>query len=90
MKAAGGDRCAVFNYEAASDQFTADPQKPLRLWARVPYGREGEGLNLLPVPEALNRACPDSKKDVLVRGLIFDVDTGLLREVQPIAQQAAA
>jgi hypothetical protein len=65
-------------------------QKPLRLWARVPYGREGEGLHLPPVPEALNRACPDSKKDVPVRGLIFDVDTGLLREVQPIAQQAAA
>jgi hypothetical protein len=53
-------------------------------------GREGEGLHLPPVPEALNRACPDSKKDVPVRGLIFDVDTGLLREVQPIAQQAAA
>jgi hypothetical protein len=25
-----------------------------------------------------------------VRGFIFDVDTGLLREVQPIAQQTAA
>jgi len=25
-----------------------------------------------------------------VRGFIFDVDTGLLREVQPVAQQAAA
>jgi len=25
-----------------------------------------------------------------VRGSIFDVDTGLLREVQPIAQQTAA
>jgi hypothetical protein len=28
---------------------------------RVPYGREGEGLHLPPVPEALNRACPDIK-----------------------------
>jgi hypothetical protein len=36
-------------------------QKPLRLWARVPYGREGEGLHLPPVPEALNRVCPDIK-----------------------------
>jgi hypothetical protein len=25
-----------------------------------------------------------------VRGVIFDVDTGLLREVQPIAEQTAA
>ena len=54
------------------------------------YGREGEGLHPPPVREAMNRACADSKKDVLVRGLIFDVDTGLLREGQPIAQQAAA
>ena len=65
-------------------------QKPLSLWARVPYGGEGEGLQFPLVPEALNRACPDSKKDVPVRGLIFDVDTGLRREGQPIAQQAAA
>ena len=62
-------------------------QKPLRLRKRVPYGREGEGLHLPPVPEALNRACPDSKKDVPVRVVIFDVDFGLLREVQPIARQ---
>jgi hypothetical protein len=27
----------------------------------VPYGREGDGLHLPPVPEALNRACPDIK-----------------------------
>jgi hypothetical protein len=25
----------------------------------VPYGREGEGLHLSPVPEALNRSCPE-------------------------------
>src|SRR5205823_721040 len=30
-------------------------QKPLRLRTRVPHGREGEGLHLPSVPEALNR-----------------------------------
>jgi hypothetical protein len=34
-------------------------QKPLRLRTRVPCCREGEGLHLPPIPEALNRACPD-------------------------------
>ena len=29
----------------------------------MPYGREGEGLHLPPVPEALSRACPTSKPD---------------------------
>ena len=60
----------------------------------MPHGCESEGLHLPPVREALNRACPDieypAHKDVPVRGFIFDVDTGLLREVQPIAQQTAA
>jgi hypothetical protein len=27
----------------------------------VPYGREGEGLHLPPIPEALSRACPGIK-----------------------------
>jgi carbonic anhydrase len=36
------------------------------------------------------RSHPGIAKDVPVRGVIFDVDTGLLREVQPIAQQTAA
>jgi len=36
------------------------------------------------------RSHPWIAKDVPVRGFIFDVDTGLLREVQPIAQQTAA
>ncbi|MGA7341466.1 MAG: carbonic anhydrase [Terracidiphilus sp.] len=36
------------------------------------------------------RSHPWIAKDVPVRGFIFDVDTGLLREVQPIAQHAAA
>ena len=50
----GGWGYALFNYEAASDKFTADPQ-PLGLRTHVPCGREGEGLHLPPVPEALNR-----------------------------------
>jgi carbonic anhydrase len=36
------------------------------------------------------RSHPWIEKNVPVRGVIFDVDTGLLREVQPIAQQTAA
>jgi len=36
------------------------------------------------------RSHPWIAKDVPVRGFIFDVDTGLLREVQPIAKQTAA
>jgi carbonic anhydrase len=35
------------------------------------------------------RAHPWIAKDVPVRGFIFDVETGLLREVQQIAQNAA-
>ena len=59
----------------------------------MPYGGEGEGLHLSPVREALNCALLYLKypaKDVLVRGFIFDVDTGLLPEVQPIAQRTAS
>ena len=36
------------------------------------------------------RSHPWIAKEVPVRGFIFDVDTGLLREVQPAAQQTAA
>jgi carbonic anhydrase len=36
------------------------------------------------------RSHPWIAKDVPVRGAIFDVETGLLREVQPTAKQAAA
>jgi carbonic anhydrase len=36
------------------------------------------------------RSHPWIAKHVPVRGFIFDVDTGLLREVQPIAEQTAA
>jgi carbonic anhydrase len=36
------------------------------------------------------RSHPWISKDVPVRGFIFDVETGLLREVQPIAEHAAA
>jgi hypothetical protein len=50
----GGWGYAVFNYDAASEKFTPDPNGPLRLRIRVPYASEGEGLHLPPVPEALN------------------------------------
>jgi carbonic anhydrase len=36
------------------------------------------------------RSHPWIAKDVPVQGFIFDAETGLLREVQPIAQQTAA
>jgi carbonic anhydrase len=36
------------------------------------------------------RSHPWIAKDVSVRGFIFDVETGLLREVQPIAKHTAA
>ena len=51
----GGWGYAVFNYDAASDKFTADPKSLSDCGQRVPYGGEGEGLHLPPVPEALNR-----------------------------------
>ena len=49
----GGWGYALFNHDAASDKFTADPSAR-RLRTRMPCGREGEGLHLPPVPEALN------------------------------------
>jgi carbonic anhydrase len=36
------------------------------------------------------RSHPWIAKDIPVRGFIFDVETGLIREVKPIAQQTAA
>src|ERR1700722_3869335 len=36
------------------------------------------------------RSHPWISKDVPVRGVVFDMETGLLREVRPTAQQAAA
>jgi hypothetical protein len=42
-------------------QVHARSQEPLRLRTHVPYGREGEGLHLPSVPEALNRVRPDIK-----------------------------
>ena len=52
----GGWGYAVFNYDAASDKFTPDPKALADCGHVVPCGREGEGLHLPPVPEALNRA----------------------------------
>src|ERR1700733_10216631 len=54
-------RCCIGQVHARS-------QKPRRLWKHVPYGRESEGLHLPPVPEALNRACPDIKSGKKVIG----------------------
>ena len=51
----GGWGYAVFNYDAASGKFSADP-RVLGLRTRVPFGREGEGLHLPPVSEALDEA----------------------------------
>ena len=36
------------------------------------------------------RSHPWIAKDVAVRGFVFDVETGLLREIQPVAKQTAA
>ena len=58
----GGWGYALFNYEAASDKFTVDPSRRLRLRTRVPCGREGEGPHLPPVPEALNPHVPRTRK----------------------------
>ncbi|MGB7782965.1 MAG: cytochrome P460 family protein [Pseudolabrys sp.] len=52
----GGWGYALFNYDAASDKFTARSQ-PFRLRTRVPCGREGKGPHLPSVPETLIRAC---------------------------------
>jgi len=52
----GGWGYAVFNYDPASDKFTADAKSPFRLRIRVPYASEGEGLHLPPIPEALNQS----------------------------------
>jgi hypothetical protein len=43
----------------------------------MPYGREGEGLHLPPIPEALNRVCPNinypaQKEDLLPRVAALD------------------
>ena len=48
----GGWGYAVFNYEAASDKFTADPS-PADCGHDMPCGREGQGLHLPSLPEAL-------------------------------------
>ena len=52
----GGWGYAVFNYDAASDKFTADPKALEDCRQSCHVAVEGEGLHLPPVPEALNRA----------------------------------
>ena len=58
----GGWGYAVFNYDAASDKFTADPKSLSDCGQRVPCGRKGKGLHFPSVPEALNRTCPPSNR----------------------------
>ena len=57
------------------------PQKPLRLRIRVPYAREGEGLHLPPLPEALSRVRmnqPDAKlRCVMIERRSFFSETRL-------------
>ena len=50
----GGWGYAVFNYDPASDKFTADAKSPSDCGYAC-IASEGEGLHLPPVPEALNR-----------------------------------
>ena len=80
----GGWGYALFNYEAASDKFTADPSR-LRLRTRVPCGSEGEGPHLPPVPEALNRACPrhEVPRGLLLRGYQSDCSARDRRSTWP-------
>ena len=54
----GGWGYACVQLRCRIGQVHARSQKPLRLWKLLPYGREGEGLHLPPVPEALNETAP--------------------------------
>ena len=51
----GGWGYAVYNYDAATNKFSADPKALQDCGQRVPRRREGEGLHLPSVPEALRR-----------------------------------
>ena len=51
----GGWGYAVFNYDAASDSFSADAKSPADCGQLVPCDGEGEGLHLPSVPETLKR-----------------------------------
>jgi carbonic anhydrase len=65
--------------------FTGDASPaPMRFFSyKNPEQNTREQINKL-------RSHPWIAKDVSVGGFIFDVETGLLREVQPIAQRTAA
>ena len=52
----GGWGYAVYNYDAAANKFSADPQGSSRLRKHLPRRRKGEGLHLPSIPEALRRA----------------------------------
>jgi hypothetical protein len=58
---------ALFNYEAASDKFTADPS-PSDCGHACHVAVKAKGPHLPPVPEALNRTCPQHGVPGLHRG----------------------
>ena len=57
----GGWGYALFNYEAASDKFTADLKSPSDCGHACHSAVKGQGLHLSPTPEALSRQRPRSR-----------------------------
>jgi carbonic anhydrase len=73
----------VLNEELSASTGDASPA-PMRFFSyKDPEENTREQINRV-------RSHPWIAKEIAVRGFIFDVDTGLLREVKPIAQQTAA
>lgn len=65
-------------------RFASAAPAPMRFFSyKDPEQNTREQINTV-------RSHPWISKDVPVRGFIFDMETGLLREVQPIAKHAAA
>jgi len=65
-------------------RFASASSAPMRFFSyKDPEQNTREQINTV-------RSHPWISKDVPVRGFIFDMETGLLREVQPIAKHAAA
>ncbi len=74
---------AELNAKLSASTGDASPA-PMRFFSyQDPEQNTREQINTL-------RSHPWFSKDVPVRGFIFDMETGLLREVQPIAKHAAA
>jgi Cytochrome P460 len=57
----GGWGYVVFNYEVASDQFTADPKSLSDCGHACHTAVKAKDYIFHPLPEALNRTCPDIK-----------------------------